>query len=214
MKERPINFNAAMVNAILQGGKTQTRRIMKPLPADDIAPAEFPNAYQQGWKSSLKNPYGKRTAHICPYGQPGDRLWVRESFQFLTEYNRCPTSQVPINSDILYVADRPDSLWDAKVRPPQFMPRWASRITLEIESVRVERLQDISEADCWKEGIEILDGYFDSETIKMSKKLKLPMEDARPFFACIWESIYGTGSWQSNPWVWAIEFKILEKDKA
>jgi hypothetical protein len=201
MKERPINFNAAMVNAILQGRKTQTRRIINPQPADDIAPAEFPNAYQQGWKSSLKNPYGKRTAHICPYGQPGDRLWVRESFQFLAEYNRCPTSQVPINSDILYRADRPDSLWYAKVRPPQFMPRWASRITLEIRDIKVQRLHDMLIRDYDAEGIVPKDESYDTD-------------QALEAFRNLWNDIYGAESWNANPWVWAIEFKILEKDKA
>jgi hypothetical protein len=217
--ERAINFNAAMVNAILQGRKTQTRR---------IAPIQFDNSKFWGdydcytfYKKmkpfigfSIENGGLELVKNHCPYGNPGDRLWVRESFQYLYDFDLHSVKEIETETlDILYVADRPDSLWDAKIRPPQHMPRWASRITLEIESVRVERLQDISEADCWKEGIEILDGYFDSETIKMSKKLKLPMEDARPFFACIWESIYGAESWHSNPWVWVIEFKKLA-DKA
>ena len=207
--ERAINFNAAMVNAILQGRKTQTRRIMNPQPLMRKIQGSYGS-----FRLSVKKRNGKGywplsnakdlIANECPYGQPGDRLWVRESFQFLAEYDFCPPSHAPINSDMLYVADRPDSLWDAKVRPPQFMPRWASRITLEIENVRVERLLDISEADAIAEG---RDACINTHLVDFD------VIDWKIAFENLWIDIYGTESWHSNPWVWVIEFKKLA-DKA
>ncbi len=204
--ERAINFNAAMVNAILQGRKTQTRRIMNPQPLMRKIQGSYGS-----FRLSVKKRNGKGywplsnakdlIANECPYGQPGDRLWVRESFQFLAEYDFCPPSHAPINSDMLYVADRPDSLWDAKVRPPQFMPRWASRITLEIRDIKVQRLHDMLIRDYDAEGIVPKDESYDTD-------------QALEAFRNLWNDIYGAESWNANPWVWAIEFKILEKDKA
>jgi hypothetical protein len=88
------------------------------------------------------------------------------------------------------------------------MPRWASRILLEIVSVRVERLQDISEKDCWAEGIEAVDGLLDDMKIyEAARRMNRPFEDAAPTYAALWESINGTGSWDANPWVWVVEFR-------
>ncbi len=88
------------------------------------------------------------------------------------------------------------------------MPRWASRITLEITGVRVERLQDISEADCWAEGVEqVMHDFTKESQIDMAYRLGLCIDDAKPLYAQLWESINGPGSWEANPWVWVVEFK-------
>ena len=91
------------------------------------------------------------------------------------------------------------------------MPRLASRITLKVTAVRVERLNDITEADCWAEGVLEIDGQFSNhEIVDMAARLHLSIEDARVQYALLWESIYGAGSWDKNPWVWVIEFKRME----
>jgi hypothetical protein len=138
---------------------------------------------------------------LCPYGQPGDRLWVRETHSFV------PDSDEPAGcSQVLYAAsgDGPYAKW----RPSIHMPRWASRILLEITGVRVERLQDISEDDCWAEGIDACDGLLDDMAIyEMARRMNRQFEEAAPTYAALWESINGAGSWGANPWVWVIEFK-------
>lgn len=185
MKERPILFSGAMVRAILDGRKTQTRRLVKcPVWVGGIADDERP---------SYTHVYGAVATVIpCPYGQPGDRLWVRESFT-LCESIRADGHRAP-----LY---RATSIVDAeaKWKPSIHMPRWASRLTLEIVSLRVERLQDITEADAILEGIEdkqMVDG--------------VPMwTSAVEAYADLWDSINGEGSWAANPWVWVVEFTAV-----
>lgn len=184
MKGRPILFSGEMVRAILDGRKTQTRRVIKPQPADDIKPANFPNPKVHGWMSSLRHQYGSKTAHICPYGQIGDLLWVREKFS-LCRFD---------GGELWYWADGSPGGGDwTKPKPSIFMPRWASRITLEITDVRVERVQDISNDDALAEGIDrtntSIKGY------------------ARQRFEQLWASINGNASWDANPWVWVIEFQ-------
>lgn len=167
MKERPIIFSGPMVRAILEGRKTQTRRVVK----DDTMLA---------WLNcdNVVKPINDHVAHLgCPYGQPGDRLWVRETF--------CPDYDPPI-----YKADEDQ----AKIawKPSIHMPRWASRITLEITAVRVERLQDISDADALAEGCEPF------------RENDMNAIDA---YADLWADINGPENWEANPWVWVIEFK-------
>ncbi|CAM6797977.1 hypothetical protein ESCOMMO031M_09265 [Escherichia coli] len=152
MKERGMIFNGEMVRAILDGRKTQTRRIMAPQPADDIERCIFPNPEAIGWKSSLRHKHGSTTAHFCHYGQPGDRIWVRETFQgplfdydLMDSYCKDPT---PFEKPefCVYKADGVPApeFYDADDelhccwRPSIHMPRWASRILLEITDVRVE----------------------------------------------------------------------------
>lgn len=194
MKERGMIFNAEMVRALLDGRKTQTRRIMKPQPADDIALGTFPNRDAYGWISSLKHKFGSTTAHTCPFGQPGDRIWVRETW---ARYNIDQDSH-----DMAYRATPPQDWPDAgRWRPSIHMPRWASRILLEITDVRVERLNSMSEGDARAEGCngghDSIPGYMYSAT---------PHEH----FHHVWASIYGEENWQDNPWVWVIEFKRIE----
>lgn len=206
MKERGIIFNGDMVRATLAGCKTQTRRIVKPQPDED----GLARLSGGPWMDTSERVYR------CPFGEVGDRLWVRE------------TSGLQIRRDGLggtgefrvYRASNPDAvryktasgeIAPIKWVPSIHMPRHASRILLEITDVRVERLSDISEEDCWEEGIGEVDGRFENiEIINMALKIGCCVEDAKPMFALLWQSIYGTESWDANPWVWAISFKRIE----
>ncbi|HFZ0441505.1 hypothetical protein ACRAOD_16765 [Raoultella ornithinolytica] len=220
MKERGMIFNGEMVRALLGGRKTQTRRIMAPQPADDIERSAFPNPDAIGWKSSLKHKHGSTTAHFCPFGAVGDRIWVRETFQGpLFDYEQMEafledSSKFEKPEFCQYAADgghRPeyqdadDNLrygW----RPSIHMPRWASRILLEITDVRVERLNSISQEDAQAEGLELTGWrptYSDPDS---GGEVMTPYDN----FAELWSSIYGDESWQANPWVWVIEFKRVE----
>lgn len=188
-RERPILFSAPMVRAILSGAKTQTRRIVKPdgkYRLDLVCPPD-------GGPSR------------CPYGMPGDRLWVKE--QTIKVEDRGWIGPVYTESDEGRQAmdwgygepDDPDHIppHAIKRRPSLFMTRAMSRITLEVTEVRVERLQDISEADAMAEGAPW--GACGS-----------PQEGSRKAgFAKLWDSINGPNSWDANPWVWAINFKRL-----
>ncbi|ENZ7702241.1 morphogenetic protein [Klebsiella pneumoniae] len=210
MKERGMIFNEEMVRAILDGRKTQTRRIMAPQPADDIERCIFPNPEAIGWKSSLRHKHGSTTAHFCHYGKPGDRIWVRETFQgplfdydLMDSYCKDPT---PFEKPefCVYKADGVPApeFYDADDelhccwRPSIHMPRWASRILLEITNVRVERLKSISDSDAIREGCS---------TANMKSG-----DCVADVFARLWASIYGAESWNANPWVWVIEFKRVE----
>lgn len=177
MKERPIIFSAPMVRAILSGAKTQTRRVVKPIHMATVGAEQFP------------------ILAICPYGRPGDRLWVRETWKHIEGgaiYDASGGTIDAFDPETIYRADRPNRYgpWMS----PIHMPRWASRITLEITDVRVERLQDISEDDAYAEGV------------KHSEHGGITARDG---FQRLWESINGAGSWDTNPWVWVIEFKKL-----
>ncbi|HEB5064420.1 TPA: hypothetical protein R0E78_000172 [Klebsiella pneumoniae] len=216
MKERGMIFNAEMVRAILDGRKTQTRRIMAPQPADDIERGIFPNPEVIGWKSSLRHKYGSTTAHFCPYGKPGDRIWVREAFRVHSRATDVATLIYKANERNSWteqthrvpvaVCNKPAT--PEKWTPSLHMPRWASRILLEITDVRVERLNAISEEDARAEGI--IDGGClncgESEPCGCAN----PEPDATDAFAYLWQSIYGQENWNANPWVWVIEFKRVE----
>lgn len=200
MKERGMIFNAEMVRAILDGRKTQTRRIMAPQPADDIERCIFPNPEAIGWKSSLRHKHGSTTAHFCHYGKPGDRIWVRETWN---KYGGLLTYR----ADHDWIDDmRKETVCTAKWVPSIHMPRWASRILLEITDVRVERLSSISQEDAKAEGMELTGWrptYSDPDS---GGEVMTPYDN----FAELWSSIYGDESWKANPWVWVIEFKRVE----
>lgn len=216
MKERGMIFNGEMVRAILDGRKTQTRRIMAPQPADDIERGIFPNPEVIGWKSSLRHKYGSTTAHFCPYGKPGDRIWVRESFRVHSRATDVAT--------LVYKASERNSWTEQTLRvpvavcnkpatpekwtPSLHMPRWASRILLEITDVRVERLNAISEEDARAEGI--IDGGCLNCGEPEPCGCANPEPDATDAFAYLWQSIYGQESWNANPWVWVISFERIE----
>jgi hypothetical protein len=208
MKERPILFSAPMVRAILAGTKTQTRRVVKPRKDPDfgchMAPCEIAG--------------DEHKARLCPYGQPGDRLWVRESF-IHEPADYCWEASVSIPSrpaSTVYRADADDPN-GGRWSPSIHMPRWASRITLEVTGVRVERLQDISEVDAIAEGIERGAGFpgwyrgplaGDSASLQQAgRDFKIPTAFPHLAYRALWESINGPGSWDANPWVWVVEFR-------
>ena len=179
MTSRPILFTGPMVQAFLDGRKTQTRRLVKPQPQNG-QPSKVSCAHWETSEGQFK----------CPYGAPGDQLWVKETWR-----NQDGITILYRNKDeIEYRADgdRPKELTDCYWKPSIHMPRWASRITLEIISVGVERVQDITDDDVWAEGAGQLPGMSAQET-----------------YAVLWESIYGKDSWKLNPWAWKITFKKL-----
>jgi hypothetical protein len=203
MKTRSIIFSGAMVRATLAGQKTQTRPVVKPQPPE-ILPAYAPKVYwpdrdrhmtcEPGSAAYLQfeRPGDYDGQHVmrggfgfrCPYGQPGDRLWVREAY-------------MDLGACVLYRADPGAEAERAVVAPrqgwasPIHMPRWASRITLEVTGVRVERLQDISGKDAMAEGIPHHHDLVDCR---------------RERYRDLWEQIHGPVSWDTNPWVWVLEF--------
>lgn len=196
MKEHPVIFNSEMVKAILDGRKTMTRRIVKPDLPESINPAsvmwnEFNMVVQSHHDGTIVK---------CPYGKPSDRLWVRESFAW---------GPKEIGPPYHYKSDYEGSIVDWKWKPSIHMPRSASRITLEITGIRIERLQDISKEDCLKEGIgRHVPVPGDGEPIYTNyEDPKDPLLHPKTSFLTLWESINGSDSWYDNPWVWVLSFK-------
>lgn len=213
MTERPIPFSAPMVRAILAGTKTQTRRVVKadPPPGAERVIRPFADERLQ-WAAT--DPHDMEQGQLvlgdaprCPYGQPGDRLWVREAWKAHTTFDHLPPRDIP-ESHVWYMADDGYKA-ESRYRQGMFMPRWASRITLEVTGVRVERLQDISEADALAEGVTPLPG---GDMWTAGGVYDGPLHAARPQWAYrrLWEQINGPESWAANPWVWVVEFKRLE----
>lgn len=195
MKERSIIFNSEMVQAILDGRKTQTRRIINPQPECEEIPVLCDDGVWRGRYQYMREGCDGPEIDVdvyefkgYPYGQPGDRLWVRETYSIVKGHEPYYKAENP----------NPPTLDKIKWIASIHMPRWASRITLEITNVRVQRLQDIIEEDA------NLDGGF-SDTYE-------PADYHVSFigqFKALWESIYGSGSWEKNPWVWVIEFNKI-----
>ena len=191
-RERPILFKGEMVRKILSGEKTQTRRVVKRQPIVGIEPCGWSGT---GW--GLTRPDGGCSCRpvSCPYGSPGDRLWVRETWSPRTDVD--PAKKLTkAQRYVRYRADADDlaNEWHSYDgwKPSIHMPRWASRITLEITGVRVERLQEISEEDARAEGVG----------------QRFTRMTWRGGFAFLWDQINGKRApWASNPWVWVIEFK-------
>ena len=219
MKERPILFSAPMVRAILAGTKTQTRRIVKPQPHAAHNP-QHAEARAAGWVWMAHDDrpgYSFATGDFrCPYGQPGDRLWVREAFMHEpADYCWEASVSIPCRpAETVYRADHDGDTRGAGWKPSIHMPRALSRITLEITGVRVERLQDISDTDCIAEGIERPEDMSKEAVEAMDiwpigaerecfNALNQPVHQYRR----LWERINGPVSWAANPWVWAIEFR-------
>ncbi len=220
-RERPILFNEQMVRAILEGRKTVTRRVMKPQP-DFLGSMVDPNTPFKTLDAGL------HARITCPYGEPGDRLWVRETW---TDVNMCgaPALAYRADEDIRDLMEEPGFLDDrgafnyddprvkpypfacwyaelgqARWRPSIHMPRWASRILLEITAVRVERLQDISEEQALAEGVR---GEPCDHARQACADIGCWGDTAKGAFGFLWESLNGEGSWAANPWVWVVEFK-------
>ena len=206
VKERGLIFNGEMVRAILDGRKTQTRRIMKNQPAGDFpqTPALIRNVVGAGFQ--WYGHYGESGIFNCPFGAVGDRIWVRETWAEagasapdLKLYRANYPDHVPSHYENVPPAS------DIRWTPSIHMPRNASRILLEITGVRVERLNSISQEDAQAEGMELTGWrptYSDPDS---GGEVWTPYDN----FAQLWESIYGEESWKANPWVWVIEFKVV-----
>ena len=215
-KERPILFKGAMVRAILDGSKTQTRRILK------LPPMQPWQSGSNGWSfiecdhsiedcnnfvAGFSDGRGTIINVKCPYGTPvflafnraADRLWVRETWSVSSAHDYLSPKDIPISARVDYAADGSSGYIFGKGRPPIFMPRWASRIALEITAIRVERLQDISEADARAEGV----------TPTAFEKLNDNWGGV--LYRKLWESIHGPGSWDANPWLWVIQFQRIQQ---
>jgi hypothetical protein len=224
MTDRPILFSAPMVRALLDGRKTQTRRVLKPQPAKwearvvDIREPDFDEEYQQWgqWEtvwnrcSAMWEPEEDIFHPLRLHFAVGDRLWVRETWCAESSYDDTKPSLIqPDACNILYVADDRWSDRDqmnraGKTRVSIFMPRWASRLTLTVTDVRVEQLQNCSEADAIAEGIEQHGRFYgladaDWDDAELS---------AVAAYHRLWNSISGEGAWEANPWVCAVSFSI------
>lgn len=241
MRERPILFSGAMVRAIIDGRKTQTRRVIKAKrgwPIDFVGGGPVggpdwndPNCW--GFEDPnttiwwLLNSDGDGSQQIpSPYGQPGDRLWVREAWRVGRPHDKTPPREILPNAlekdkgvtvlyeaggwrsvgpagreEPVYAADAPMPDWAGKRRPPMFMPRWACRLELEITGVRVERLNDCSAKDAIAEGAEPLPPC---QLIS-----QICPEDYVAGYRKLWDGINGTGAWDANPWVWVVEFRRI-----
>jgi hypothetical protein len=226
MSERPILFSAEMVRAILNGRKTQTRRNIK-------YTTEHRGPINPAYLEAHKNHPGWKD--ICPYGAPGDLLWVREAWRAPSQYDSIPPSRLPPAVDVQYIADAV-APWASRYRHTRFMPRWASRITLRITDIRVERVQDISDADAQAEGATMrpacngfqrrypgwsMDwsevGQLSPYATGAKRGVKAPLTEGdvslhnpKSAFARLWNKINGPGAWDENPWVWVISLERMK----
>lgn len=202
-KERPILFSADMVNAILSGNKTQTRRAVKGTALGWL---------NEGFKPDFVAYYEN---NLCPYGQVGEELWVRETFcykyddkkGYLDEYYYRATTP-----DVRHVDSVEKSPW----KPSIHMPRKASRIQLRITDINIERLQDLSPEDAEREGVFCLPDKFHQDAARHYCGVKTSV-GAVEYFHMLWRSINGGGqnSWEANPWVWVVSFELMGgKDNA
>lgn len=191
MKARPILFSAPMIKALLAGTKNQTRRTIKPQPDCGFI-------------------VGAPGSPACPYGAPGDLLWVRETWA----RNAHQVSDTRMDTSLVYRADGEsralDNGCELPWRPSIFMPRQHSRLTLRITEVRVQRLQEISEADAQAEGVS--DAALSARSLHRFNNMKPWPELYRPMYSLLWDEINGAGSWAANPWVWALTFEVLQKN--
>jgi hypothetical protein len=212
MREHPILFSTEMVLANKAGRKTKTRRIFKDHPqlASDISKVDLKQWFVDHYDYIMS---------FCPYGKPGDILWVREGFSpkyvkgCLQEFKL----RYPTNHPWLYKADTPDrkSGYAAHPwKPSIHMPKEAARIWLKVTNVRVERLQDITESDAIAEGVRKSEGkgyYLDylAEHSKVTQFIYKAGFTAKQSFRTLWELIHGPTSWRNNPWVWVVEYTLL-----
>lgn len=224
MAERPILFSTPMVRRVLDGSKTVTRRVVK-MPSDTtrLRPAQGGEAPQGAYVAYWEEPGGAEeggTAVRCPYGAPGDRLWVKEAVRFRHRAGRYTTVYLTDGTELEATADgAADTFgratwkqvggdhWLSPRRPPHHMPRWASRITLEVTDVAVEQVQDITEDEARAEGV-----FGEQCDHKRRTCAEIGcIGPNRAAFADLWDSINakrGHG-WDANPWVWVVRFKVV-----
>lgn len=240
MKARPILFSAEMIRALLDGRKTVTRRIVKPQPklSPHHEPVRAETRGDRRWvfmTHTDRPEYSWATGGVrCPYGEPGDALTVKESAWMwcervpngVTKTGRAKWHYVPMReAPIHYAADHPSkpvinvvspdtgNQWGWRLKVGRFLPAWASRLTLRITNIRVERLQDISYEDAVAEGCGIADMRFepvaDGETWEQTaRRLRWPQRT----YEQLWNSINGAQSWAANPWCWCISFTCISKN--
>lgn len=236
-KEHPILFSAPMVRAILAGNKTQTRRVVAGADAwhPDVRSVSILGLGSDGCCAMPCDEFGRMLggAMRCPYGQPGNKLWVRETFyaygRWVTRFNAKKGRDewhfidltLERGKSYLYPASdsQPQPMGGKRhkggvtptwwKRPAIFMPAIASRITLDVTGVRVERLQDISEADAIAEGVNRFPGFCLDDDAAAFNRIGPVDNDSFPIarYAVLWEQINGLGGWDANPWVWVVEFK-------
>ena len=206
-KERPILFSGPMVRAILEGRKTVTRRPVKPGFPSSVTEVLPYDGAPYAWMPPLPSgePWYEQVRE-CPHGRPGDRLWVREAWRADAQLDSIAPRYLSHGEPIMYPADGSvrqtgcAMVSQGRRRPSIHIPRWASRILLEITAVRVERLQDISEEQAEAEGVNFLRHVPEAdETL-----------NAAQLFECLWSSLNGDESWSANPWIWVVEFKRIE----
>ncbi|MFH2432079.1 ASCH domain-containing protein [Citrobacter freundii] len=202
MTERGMIFNSEMVRAILDGRKTQTRRIIKLSHERGML-----NPVIKGRNGEITSVSCRLAPLLCPFGQPEDRIWVRETWAEagasapdLKLYRANYPDHVPSHYENVPPVD------EIRWKPSIHMPRWASRILLEITDVRVERLNAISQVDAIAEGAPPSHPSIDC----VSQEYGFP-DFSRSWFGQTWQHIYGEESWQANPWVWVIEFKRIDE---
>ena len=194
MKERPILFSAPMVRALLAGTKTQTRRV-----------AKLNSAARLEKSGKQWHPDDPNAVNACPYGQPGDRLWVKETWGTTSGFDGVKPTELPeFRVPIRYRADGFE--WDGIWRPSLFMCRWMSRIALEITEIRLERLQAITEADAKAEGVTPTSRNHTAAAVAYIFGAK-EFQAHKSAYATLWEEINGAGSWALNPYVWVVTFK-------
>jgi hypothetical protein len=226
VKSRPIPFSPAMVRASRNDAKSQTRRIANPQPdwLPEVRHARFTGGFV--WPIGALGQQCGAPITKLPYGQPGDRLWVREEHRTLRFNRDTREAEVEYTEDgsrrTVTLTEREAALFVGRKFPfaqtrARFMYRSYSRITLEITSVRVERLQDISEADAVAEGVErnVGDAPWTPDDGWLKYPLDAHLEDfpaftAKDSYRTLWESINGAGSWDANPYVWVVAFKRVE----
>jgi hypothetical protein len=241
MKERPILFSGPMVRAILGERKSQTRRVLKdpngyapehPMsihqmpyvyPAADSGFVFWDSQHPEGLAEFTKEQY--KNGLRCPYGAPGESLWVRETWRTSKQYDDTKPSEIPPDSSLWYIADHYSVRYlgkrPGKTRPSIFMPRWASRITLEVTGVRVEQVQSITEEDATAEGMCYAAGgcceWCNGSRYNHTWPSGCPHCGAtghthRYHFQQLWDRLNAKRgySWEVNPWVWVVEFRRLE----
>jgi hypothetical protein len=207
IKDRPILFSGPMVKAILEGRKTQTRWVVNPEP-------KIVHAIYEDGSILTERIFRKGDGLIhCPYGGRGERLWVRETFSISPPLSRRPIAHPEAYPNIKYRATDNRSSWDdGPWKPSTHMPRCASRILLEVVSVRVERVREISREDALAEGIGKTEaGRYHAGLYGPNPLCDYPQEA----FRVLWDSINAERgySWEANPYVWVVEFKVLEPAK-
>lgn len=220
MKERPILFSTPMVQAILEGRKTVTRRTTG-LELINESPDDWTGVFmdkENKWQAECEGWDGYHLKEVkCPYGQVGDVLWVRESFQVFDTLDRIISlKDFKENGVRIYSFKQQEPERVAKYggetekwKPSIHMPKSIARIWLEITDIKVERLQDISEDDAEAEGIELVEhncfkNYNEKDPFQF-------LEDPIGSFQSLWQSINGTENWNANPWVWVVSFKVSSK---